>query len=420
MRRTHTRPGRRPSATNRSISLPHSCPPARGWFSAACAAGLLALAGCSGGGSPAEKALAKDDAETELSTGLDVLGKDGKEPPFAGVDSSVPSNAERALDLIAKAQSAKPIEAAPKPKAAPERGPDVAKPIASEPGPDAGVATNTTVSIEPAVPAELDTPSLESLQAQEEAKLVAQLATLLRERAAKDDSPGAALLKLAALELATAPGGQPLPEPDAASLERLSPVERKFLDAWREMFSKARSELGSSADVATLASGAAELARSMQALQPLALPSLALAKRVDGFGLYNEFAKTEGSYRFIAGRPHKAIVYAEVEGFEPAPTTRDGAEGFVVKLTQDVQLFHFSKDADLLAWQRPSQAINDFSRKRRRDFYVTQIIELPSTLTVGSYRLKVTVRDEASGASAQAVVPVDIVADSSALSEAPQ
>ncbi|MEM1422887.1 MAG: hypothetical protein AAGH64_02680, partial [Planctomycetota bacterium] len=58
----------------------------------------------------------------------------------------------------------------------------------------------------------------------------------------------------------------------------------------------------------------------------------------------------------------------------------------------------------------PEERITDFSRNRRRDFYTIQIVELPATLTIGRYHLRLTVTDAHSGEEAQAVVPIDVVA----------
>ena len=61
------------------------------------------------------------------------------------------------------------------------------------------------------------------------------------------------------------------------------------------------------------------------------------------------------------------------------------------------------------------KTIVDISRRQRRDFYLVADIELPPTLTVGGYQLKVTLVDETTGAEDAALIPIDIVADRSAL-----
>lgn len=44
-----------------------------------------------------------------------------------------------------------------------------------------------------------------------------------------------------------------------------------------------------------------------------------------------------------------------------------------------------------------------------------QIIKLPASLTIGSYDLKVSVRDRTSQAVAEQVIRIDVVADASAI-----
>ncbi|MEC9373748.1 MAG: hypothetical protein VYC34_07885, partial [Planctomycetota bacterium] len=78
---------------------------------------------------------------------------------------------------------------------------------------------------------------------------------------------------------------------------------------------------------------------------------------------------------------------------------------------QQISLYH---DADgVLAWRTEREALSDFSRNRRREFYTVQLVELPETLTVGRYQLKVTVRDKTTDAISEATVPIEIVADPS-------
>jgi hypothetical protein len=80
-----------------------------------------------------------------------------------------------------------------------------------------------------------------------------------------------------------------------------------------------------------------------------------------------------------------------------------------VELTRELSLYH---DADgLLAWRRPAVDITDSSLNRRRDFFFSEVIELPRTLSVGAYRLKVSVTDRVTGAVAESILAIDVVAD---------
>lgn len=139
----------------------------------------------------------------------------------------------------------------------------------------------------------------------------------------------------------------------------------------------------------------------------------ALCTRVQGYGRFDPYSSTT----FVAGRSIRAIVYTELDGFatrparsgDPLQTNVAMSEQVSVQLSQTLTLYH-DKDG-LLAWHRPPQGVTETSRSARRDFYLIQIIELPSTLSVGRYNLKVTVTDTTTGAEAERIIPVDIVAD---------
>lgn len=142
-----------------------------------------------------------------------------------------------------------------------------------------------------------------------------------------------------------------------------------------------------------------------------------LARRVTGFGQFTPFA----SGTFLVGRAQPVLVYVEVDKFghrelsgevpeTGAITTGEPGElRWAVELSQELQLYH---DADgVLVWRSPEQSTRDLSARQRRDHYLVQRVELPARLTVGGYRLKVIVRDRVSESTAEAVIPIEIVAD---------
>ncbi|MCE7973047.1 MAG: hypothetical protein DYG92_01790 [Leptolyngbya sp. PLA1] len=137
-----------------------------------------------------------------------------------------------------------------------------------------------------------------------------------------------------------------------------------------------------------------------------------LCRRVEGFGRYEPLTTDT----FIAGRPIRAIVYTELDGFmaraaRPGDPAQQGVpigEQVSVELTQSLTLFH---DSDgLQAWHKPAQRVVETTRAARRDFYLIHTIELPANLTIGKYRLKVTVTDVTSGAADEVSMPITIVA----------
>lgn len=257
--------------------------------------------------------------------------------------------------------------------------------------------------------------------------LADRLAQSLREDSLRSDTPVAELSKLAALD-AIEPGTfervfGTLDQSDARN--RLNPQELSFLAAWRDLHTQAGTTMNESGDISRLGGAVAGLTQAMGGSQTLAIPSALLCTKVDGFGVFTELKKYGDTYKLIAGRKQKLIVYTEVDNFAHRREVRDGVEGFNVELTQDLRLSFSGANEDVLAWRKSDERISDFSSKRRRDFFVVQIIELPETLTIGRYSLKVVLRDTSmdadstggvpAGRIAQAVIPIEIVADASAL-----
>lgn len=189
-----------------------------------------------------------------------------------------------------------------------------------------------------------------------------------------------------------------------------TPDERALLLAWTRL----HRQIGEgTADPIEVAQALRDAAEETAALLPMRIATVNLCKTVNGYGSYDPLYRRGDAITFVAGRAHKAIVYAEIERFESRERTRGTIDGFEVDLKQTVELIHLDKGdgaADLVAWSEPEQRITDFSRKRRRDFYTLQIIELPGTLSIGRYHLRLTVKDATSGEQAQAIVPVDVVA----------
>ena len=71
-------------------------------------------------------------------------------------------------------------------------------------------------------------------------------------------------------------------------------------------------------------------------------------------------------------------------------------------------------DSDgLPVWRQKPVSIKDESRNARRDFFVVQIIQLSSRLTVGKYDMKITITDELGEQVDETSIPIEIVADPS-------
>ena len=240
-------------------------------------------------------------------------------------------------------------------------------------------------------------------------RLARELADALRAGVRESSTPLREYAALSALELIT-----PGVAPDPAAIPALTPREVDLLGAWRDLFRTADTQLASDpGDVSGLATAVETLAEKMSDWQTLDIARAVLCSRVTGFGQYTPLPGA----RFLAGRKNAAIVYVEAEHFTHSATTDEAGEpGYAVDLTQELSLYH---DVDgLLAWRQPAQVIHDVSRRPRRDFFIVQRVDLPETLSVGSYRLKITLREASTGTVAERTIPIEFVADA-ALVRAP-
>ncbi|MCP4250884.1 MAG: hypothetical protein GY778_27920 [bacterium] len=125
----------------------------------------------------------------------------------------------------------------------------------------------------------------------------------------------------------------------------------------------------------------------------LLIPAVALCTRVQTFGVYDEMA--DGA--LLPHRANRAIVYIEAANFF-SERTPEGQYRTVLSNRLEV----LTPQGQSL-WQRQEPSIVDLSRQRRTDFFVAQLITLPDSLGAGDFVLKVTLQDELSGKSNQAI-----------------
>lgn len=356
------------------------------------AMGATALAGCAQPEAHSDTSKSAD----EFSTGLTEL--EARDRTLATNERSAPPDLEQAFrdNAAALEQAMDPDASGPPPEANLEPSMDLtdeveqtATPAQPLPTPALTEATNEA---EDAPQAEPESPSMRR------ERLVAELAAVIREEHASEVDPVRRETMLAALTLLS----PTVTHNDSDLVER----ERKVLEAWRALFADVREGMrGSAGDLQAIPRAAEAFSDRLANEQPLTITDAQLCARVEGFGRYRPLPT-----RLLAGRAHPAIVYTEVDHFGTrAGAGPDGEPGHTVELSQELALYH---DADgLLAWRRPEQAVTDFSRNRRRDFFIVQRIDLPQTLTVGMYRLKVTVHDRVTGETAETIIPIEVVAD---------
>ena len=228
-----------------------------------------------------------------------------------------------------------------------------------------------------------------------------ELAKLLAESLAKQSQDSTAPMRewLAFAALAVAEPTLELPADFGADL---LPTERERIT---------RAHAGFVAIGKALQSGAEEIDRTvadrlLSALAggpKLSIPKVDLCTRVEGFGRYVPLA----SNKFLARANTRFIVYTELDGFSSELT--DGA--FVTRLATRVSIQSERDGIDV--WQRSPEwtAVVDSSDVRRKEFFLCEIVPVSEYLSVGSYRLKVEVRDESTGTVAESIVPIQIVAD---------
>lgn len=267
-------------------------------------------------------------------------------------------------------------------------------------GPPSELAAPPALAAKPAQPAP---PTTDERQA----GLVAELLELLQQRSAASPDPSADAMIISLLASLDPEAAGPKLKALAADL---SPAQRETLEAVREL--AAQLPTAASKDPRELAALLDRVSAKLSAQQggALTLPTVALCSRVESFGRYTPLTSTA----FLAGRAQPAIVYTEVAGFTHQPrssvttdTTEPDGE-WTVNLGQTLSLFHSD---GTLAWKRAEQTIRDVSRNQRRDYYLVQRIDLPPTLSIGAYTLKVAVRDLNSSASIEQIVPITVVAD---------
>ncbi len=246
--------------------------------------------------------------------------------------------------------------------------------------------------------------------------LADQIERVVATRLPASESPMRDALALIAADLLR-PGG---PSGEAAidqqTLDALSASERQTLDTLRDSLREvAAASADGGGDMASALQAAAE---KLQQAVGVRIGRVELCSRVDKFGSFVPFRGRE----FMAGAPSAALVYVEVEGYTHRPTKANEAlntpgDQWAVDLTQQIRLFH--KADGRLAWSSQPERVVDTSRNRRRDFYLVTRIDLPPSLTVGSYELQVTVTDETSGTTDQRAVLIGVVADRNLVTAVP-
>lgn len=127
-----------------------------------------------------------------------------------------------------------------------------------------------------------------------------------------------------------------------------------------------------------------EMAERIASQSDLGISAPMLCEEVAAFGSYTPLDPR----RFVAGTTVPAVFYCEVDGFQPVLNEQQQYE---TKLSLELKLFSASREMQV--WRLPTMNVNDVSRRRRRDFFIAKMIELPANLTADTYLLKAVVKD---------------------------
>jgi len=287
-------------------------------------------------------------------------------------------------------------------------------PPAPEPAPETPTPTEQTAQPQATIIA--DAPADTTISQADQLRLAADpVLSTLRSELATSDSPIDPLLQLAAMESIVADA---LPADQISgdkAVRSLTPDEIRLVQAWRELHAGAREEV-SAGDVASLSRLLTKAADEVRGIQPLTIAKAALCTRVERFGVYDELPTYANDvHKMVAGRPQRVLLYLELENFSDRPDSQGEIPGTSIDLTVGLTLHHLGRQTDLLAWKMSDETVHVFSRNQRREFFLSIVADLPPSISVDSYVLKATVKDENSSATAERVIRIDMVADESAL-----
>ncbi len=138
--------------------------------------------------------------------------------------------------------------------------------------------------------------------------------------------------------------------------------------------------------------------QTLEAKAPLELVDLRLCSKVERFG---DFTPFDPPSRRAGDR---VVIYCEVDGphHEPVPG------GFQTKLAGRMEIIPEGGGPTLAL---PLDTAEETSARRRRDYYIAYLKELPRNLPPGQYTLRLTLKDVFTDQSASRATPLTIVKD---------
>jgi hypothetical protein len=352
----------------------------------------LFLSGCGSG--------EKSDKPSNVNAGLDALASGTDAPPTAPESGTKPNESELAALARKAAIDLQAVLDQEKSGTSPSNSSTQSE--STQPDSSTGAGLSTLAADQGSTPAAntpaTATPSTEvpSSAPAGPASASKDLVASLRDRILTSNKPFDAALSLAALAAVEPAAAAELDDPASPIRRVLSPTELRTLASVRQTLKNVTASPDSAA------AGSATAAQT-----GFRIVRAALCSSVSGFGQYRAFKDTT----FTAGRPIRAVLYIELDGFDhkPQPDGDDGSPRWSVDVSRELSLYA----SGLLVWHRPAAAVQEISLNKRRDFYLVEEITLPPTLGVGKYDLKISVRDQSVGTTplAEALVPLRLVTE---------
>jgi hypothetical protein len=189
---------------------------------------------------------------------------------------------------------------------------------------------------------------------------------------------------------------------DVTAFDDLEDEEREFVVRLHDASAAVGRDLADGKPIGEAVAKLAEAIKAVEPERPLLVKRSEFATKVEGFGQLNPI----GNRRFLPGRNNQVIVYTELDGFT---SERNEKNEWVTNLATKIQIL--AKHDGTEVWSRNWQAVTDVSSVRREDFFVCEKVTLSEFLTIGTYVLKVSVRDERTQAIAEKSVEFSMVAD---------
>ncbi len=138
-----------------------------------------------------------------------------------------------------------------------------------------------------------------------------------------------------------------------------------------------------------------EAVSKLREMGTLSLRNLAFCKEVYDFGAY----ETYSSNRFKRGQP--LSIYAEVENYRSQQTE----QGYTTSLASSYEVLNEQgKRID----GREFPKVEDTCRRRRRDFHIQYMLDLPANIPSGKYQLQLLMKDLQSDKRGQAMIAFEI------------